>query len=224
MNEYFMGIDWADRMCSDSIDDNWEVFKQLVNDAAIQFVPTSTPKASKSPPWWTKSISVAIKAKHSALSRYRRSRSCADYANYKTKRNIVKCKLRTAQKTYEQSLLNKFKSNPKAFYSYVKSKQKVKPSIGPLEKTDGSSTTSDEEITDVLNRYFESTFTQEDLSYIPSPPFRSEESICDVNISESIVLEKLSTLKDKTPGPDSIHSYVLKACAHALCTPYSICP
>ena len=57
-----------------------------------------TPKASKSPPWWTKSISVAIKAKHSAFSRYRRSRSCADYANYKTKRNIVKCKLRTAQK------------------------------------------------------------------------------------------------------------------------------
>ena len=28
--------------------------------------------------------------------------------------------------------------------------EKVKPSIGPLEKTDGSSTTSDEEITDVL--------------------------------------------------------------------------
>ena len=88
MNEYFMGIDWADRMCSDSIDDNWEVFKQLVNVAAVQFVPTSTPKASKSPPWWTKSISVAIKAKHSAFSRYRRSRSCADYANYKTKHNI----------------------------------------------------------------------------------------------------------------------------------------
>ena len=56
-------------MYSDSIEDNWEVFKQLMNDAAVQFVPTSTPKASKSPPWWTKSISVAIKAKHSAFSR-----------------------------------------------------------------------------------------------------------------------------------------------------------
>ena len=29
MNEYFMGINWTDRMCSDSIEDNWEVFKQL---------------------------------------------------------------------------------------------------------------------------------------------------------------------------------------------------
>ena len=50
MNEYLLGIDWADRMCSDNIDDNWEVFKQLVNDATVQFVPTSAPKASKSPP------------------------------------------------------------------------------------------------------------------------------------------------------------------------------
>ena len=97
MNEYFMGIDWRDHMCSDSIED-WEAFKQLVNDVTIQFVPTSTPKASKSPPWWTKSISVAFKAKNSAFSRYRRSRSHADYVNYKIKCNIVKCKLRTAQK------------------------------------------------------------------------------------------------------------------------------
>ena len=82
MNEYFMGIDWADRMCSDSTDDNWEVFKQLVNDAAVQFVPTSTPKASKFPSWWTKSISVAIKAKHSAFFRYRRSRSLFSSRKY----------------------------------------------------------------------------------------------------------------------------------------------
>ena len=28
-------------MCSDSIEYNWEIFKQLVNDAMIQFIPTS---------------------------------------------------------------------------------------------------------------------------------------------------------------------------------------
>ena len=36
-------------------------------------------------------------------------------------------------------------------------------------------------------------------------------------------MEKLSTLKDnKAPGPDSIHSYVLKACAHTLCAPLTM--
>ena len=34
------------------------------------------------------------------------------------------------------------------------------------------------------------------------------------------VLQKLYSLKDnKAPGPDGIHSYILKACADTLCTP-----
>ena len=42
--------------------------------------------------------------------------------SYKAKRNEVKEKIRAAQMSYEQSLLRKFQSNPKALYSYVKSK------------------------------------------------------------------------------------------------------
>ena len=74
----------------------------------------------------------------------------------------VKSKLRAAQLSYKQSLLNKFWSNPKAFYSYVKSKQKVKPSVGPLERSDGSNATCDIEVADELNKYLETTLTQKD--------------------------------------------------------------
>ena len=59
--------------------------------------------------------------------------------------------------------------------------------------------------------------------YHAVPPFRCEGSICDINVSESIVSQKLYALKDnKAPGPDSIHSYILKACAHMLCTTLTI--
>ena len=37
-------------------------------------------------------------------------------------------------------MMKNLQSNPKAFYSYVKSKPKIKPCIGPLEKADGSLT------------------------------------------------------------------------------------
>jgi len=47
---------------------------------------------------------------------------------------------------------------------YIKSKQKVKLSIGLLERNDGS---SDAGVANDLNRFFESTFTQEDLSDVP---------------------------------------------------------
>ena len=38
------------------------------------------------------------------------------------------------------------KTNPKALYSYVKNKQKVKTSISPSEKSDGSITASNQEV------------------------------------------------------------------------------
>ena len=42
-------------------------------------------------------------------------------------------------------------------------------------------------------------------------------------MSESIVFQKLCALKNnKSPGPDSIHPYILKACAQTLCTPLTM--
>jgi len=109
----------------------------------------------------------------------------------------------------EQSLINKFNSNLKAFYLYIKFKQKVKISLGPLERGDGSFTTSDAEVANDLNRFFESTFTEEDLSDVPVPPFRFKQTICDVTISEAVVMQKLCELKvNKAPGPDGIHTCV----------------
>ena len=60
----------------------------------------------------------------------------------------------------------------------------------------------------------------EDVTNIPVAAFRYNESISNVNISESVALQKLLSLKDnKSPGPDGLHSYVLKSCAHTLCAP-----
>jgi len=154
---YLGTINWLEMMSSDSIQDNWDNFKHLLRDAISHYVPTSVPKLNKSPPWLSKSLSRTINAKHAAFSRYRKFKTHSDYVNYKAKRNEVKTKIRAAQLSYEQSLLDKFRSNPKAFYSYIKSKQKVKPGIGPLERSDGTFTSSDLEIADDLNNFFEST-------------------------------------------------------------------
>jgi len=66
--------------------------------------------------------------------------------------NEVKSKIKAAQISYEQSLIDKFHSNPNTLYSYIKSKQKVKPGVGPLERNYGTCTSSDSEIAyDFLN-------------------------------------------------------------------------
>ena len=53
------------------------------------------------------------------------------------------------------------------------SKQKVRSIFGPLERDDGSFTTGDLDTAETLNRFFESIFTQEDISQVPVPEFRN---------------------------------------------------
>ena len=123
MNEYFNNIQWSEVLSSSCIQDNWSVFKEIVQEAMGKYIPKSIPKPSKAtPPWWSKCLTKAIKAKKYLLKRYSRSKSNYDYAQYAAQRNLVKSKVRYAQISYEKSLLRKLQSNLKAFYSYVKSK------------------------------------------------------------------------------------------------------
>ena len=131
-----------------------------VQDAIAKYIPTSISKNNKpTPPWWSKNLSKAIKAKQLSFTKYKHSKSRSDYATYAVKHNDVKCKIRSARNSYKQSLLDNLHSNPKTLYSYIKSKQKIRPSIGPLEKSDGSLTADDQEVAEILNQFFESTFT-----------------------------------------------------------------
>ena len=80
------------------------------------------------------------------------------------------------------------KTNSKALYSYVKSKQKVRTSIPPLEKSDGSLTVSNQEAASILTAFFETTFTNEDISSLPSFSGRMGNLyLSDVHISEDVV-------------------------------------
>ena len=114
--------------------------------------------------------------------------------------------------TYEEKLVKKFKNNPKALYSYLKSKQKVKDTISHLVKEDGSVIDSNEDIATALGQFFETTFI-EDTYLIDHIPELSEKTMCklpDITITEQSVLSGLLRLNsNKTPGPDKIHPCLL---------------
>ena len=176
------------------------------------------------PPWWNKSLASDIAIKRQFYLNYMQTSSHADYLKYVNQRNLVKSRVRNAQITYEDNLINKMKTNPKALYNYVKCKQKVKSSIPSLEKSDGSLTASSQEAANLLASFFETTFTNENVSNLPE--FSNRLSGCylsDVHISEKEIFHKLCNLKPyKSPGPDSLHSYVLKTCASSLAKPLCI--
>ena len=70
---------------------------------------------------------------------------------------MVKAKVCSAQMTYEEKLVKKFKTNPKALYAYLRSKQKVKDTISHLVQEDGSVIENNEDIVTALDQFFKTT-------------------------------------------------------------------
>src|SRR6218665_358035 len=95
--------------------------------------------------------------------------------------------------------------------SYVRSKQKRKERVGPLKRGDGSEEVieDDEEAAKVLNKYFSSVFTLEDLGNIPEPKqtcLDSGNGLAQIISTKKNVVEQLKRLKtDKSPGMDELH-------------------
>ena len=59
------------------------------------------------------------------------------------------------------------KSNPKSFYRYVRSKTKSKVRVGHLKDSAGNVIDDNKSMCEILNNYFASVFTQENISNIP---------------------------------------------------------
>ena len=115
---------------------------------------------------------------------------------------------------FEQKLGDNIKHDSKSFCKYVKSKQQVKNSIGPLKGLNGEISSDSKFVAEELNAFFASSFTRKKTENITSSNVKfkgdSEEKLTDINITPEFVRKHLLKLKqNKSPGPDSIGSSLL---------------
>ena len=112
-----------------------------------------------------------------------------------------------------------FKESNKAFYGYVRSKQKMCSHVVQLRKKDHTLTAgSDEEAANELSSFFTSVFVKDndmqrpDIDFVEIP--KPTNSMLDFNIFVDNVCKKLKQIKnDKSPGPDGIHLMLIKKMA-----------
>ena len=105
-------------------------------------------------------------------------------------------------------------------YGYVRDKSGVKPKIGQVLKSDNTLNRSDEETAETLNIFFQSVFTSECYTTENLTAGVNDNQLSDICITENEVFEVLSFLKaNKAPGPDNLHSQVLRNCAEVLAKP-----
>ncbi|CAC5393460.1 unnamed protein product [Mytilus coruscus] len=123
------------------------------------------------------------------------------------------------------NIKKKAKENPKAIWSYIKSKTKTKEGIGDLhidpEDTKSDKTEDNSTKAKILVDYFSSVFTNEPDGEVPTPnqvPVINEMS--KQKIKEEVVLKHLSALQiDKSPGMDP---RLLKEIAESIAKPLCI--
>ena len=101
------------------------------------------------------------------------------------------------------------KNDSKSFYSYVRSKQKVRDKVEPLENNRGNIISDGFQMAEVLNEYISSVFTTEDISSLPVPFTKFEgnksEHLGKLFVNPKMIAQKIKKMKDnKSPGVDEI--------------------
>ena len=198
----------------------YTVFVEHILYLVDNFVPKSKPKKSKNLYMNTAALRLR-KKKRIAWSVYKRTLLPSDYGRYVKVRNQLRRMTRNLRKSFELKLVNELKLQPKAFWRYTNSRMKAKAGIDALKNDEGVLVSDSKGKADMLNGFFGSVFTREDLSALPVPDVQCNvEEMPEVVITKDEVQKKLETLNiSGAPGPDGLHPRVLQELAPSIITP-----
>ncbi len=171
-----------------------------------------------------KNIREKIQRKHNLWKRYMETKLEKTYKEYCKVRNKVKNMITYFRKQKEKNISVNIKSNPKAFWSYIKGKTNSKSCIAGLHvsPTDENSgiTDNDETKANILNTYFGSVFTVEPDGLPPSLDVRTQKNMTLPIIDKSIVEKYLSNVNpNKSPDIEGYHPKFIKETSSVLCGP-----
>ena len=145
---------------------------------------------------------------------YRLTRELQTYDRYKEVDAHVKEFIRDSVRRFEMKLGENTKQDSKSFYKYVKSKQQVKDSIGPLRWQTGDVSSDSKFMAEELNNFF--------AQYKVSRKY-SDQKLTDINITLELVRKHLIKLKmNKAPGPGTLGSSFLVDICDQVAKPLSI--
>ena len=166
MKESLSSVDWSSILDPLNTNDAWLLFKTTFQDIIDKHVPTYIPKERKNL-YATPEVFILKKKKNKLWKKYCLTHSPSDFTSANNELRSLTCNLR---KNYEQHLVQNVKSKPKAFWQYINSRLKIRPSTSELLSPSGSTVCSDFEMAALFNDYFSSVFTVEDTSVVPTAP------------------------------------------------------
>ena len=128
---------------------------------------------------------------------FRRTRKDEDYAKAL---NLATTEIRKSKRTVEHKLACNIKKLQRV-YAYVRSKQKVRDKVGPLENNSGNIISDGFQMAEDLNEYFSSVFSTEDISSLPVPFTKFEgsksEHLGQLFVTPEMIAKKIKKMRIK---------------------------
>ena len=217
-------MDWDAKFAGLGCEESWCVFKSALDDLQSKYVPLKRRRISNRPVWMNTSILRSVRKKRRMWKAYTATQEYQDYLAYKNFEKQVQKTVRQAKRRYERKLAKEAKTNPKQFYSYLKSKTSNKESVGPLKSDGGDVVTDDATMAGMLNSFFSSVFTEEDLEHMPTPDvlYHGDSPLLDADTAPEKVKKKIDAMRaNAAPGPDKQCPRLLKPVSAHICTPLS---
>ena len=209
--DHIASCDWDTIFCSSDIEEVWSSFKTVIYNAAKASIPLKRKRR------FIRGVPCDGEVKRAWRARKRLHKLCRDcdssFANRvrKSADDRLSWAIASARKRHEARIGVYAKTNPKLFWSMIRSHVAVRASIPSIMKPDGSSTKDDMEAADTFNAYYSSVFIKEDLTSLPKVKNKSACSLSSVAFSEEDVRKALKSLpENSSPGPDNISYPLLK--------------
>jgi len=220
LNKLMADEHWQE-MESLGVDDSYTFFKTSLKRHTELCVPVCRPNPKKRNIYMTSQALNLKKRKNMLWSQYVKSRDIIDFARFKLCRNKLRGLTRRLRRDFENDVVKQIKHDPKQFWRYSNSRMKSKAGVGDLQDEDGRLASDDGERAQILNRFFSSVFTSENLNNIPIPSTIFEGPQFDnIFITDEMVRTKLAKLKaSSSPGPDGVHPRILKETAQTVSGP-----
>ena len=221
MNTDFKNTRWNHLFKHKSVQCMWKIFADKYHTTVEDCTQMYDETKKKNPPWLKARVKRQSTKKRQKWNQYLATGRYIDHVKYNEQNNKTISVVRDAKANYEKKLIQNYKRNPKPFFKYMRTKQMTKSTLRQLEKEDGAMTASDLETANLLQEFFTSIFTDEDISTTPALDTRHiTTQMTDIIVTEAEVCHIMNQLKEnKSPGSDNIHPMILKRCSGTLSIP-----
>lgn len=224
MKHELQAINWQERFSMMTAEECWIDFKDLIDTLKWKYIPVKCRLNKRNKPIWM--TNRALKAVRHRRQVYRKYKDNKHPACIKASRAACST-VKAARQNFENQLARKIKEDRKSFFAYARSKSKTNVKVGPLVGSRGEVISNATEEVTVLNDFFCSVFTKEDISSIPTPDScnepRTTDRLEDIIVKPETIAAKLEKLRaDKAAGDDNLSPRLLKTLSTEIAVPVSM--